>query len=115
MTVRSDRPGRQHHRVDLGRDPGRHRDDVDLLGLIALPEVQRERRAGVVDASTAGDPLRAMEVAERDVRRGGREGRRRDRVLLDEVRGPLAAAGGRAQHEGVGGNDVDGVRARTLR
>ena len=99
----------QRHGADVGRDAGRDRDDVDLLDLLALAEVELQRRPAVVQRRPGRDPLRTVEVAERAVadRRGERLGR--DGVLVDEVGRPFPTARLGAEHERVGGQHVDRV------
>ena len=97
---------RQANRPDVGGHARLERDDVDLLGLLALAEVELQRRAAVVQRRAGRDALRPVQVAEGAVADRGGERRGGDGVLVDEVGRSLAAAGDGAEHEGVGGEDV---------
>ena len=114
-TERSGRPALSGTARTSAGTPGSEVDDVDLLALLALAEVQLQRRAAVVQGWAGGDALRAVEVAERAVPDGRRERRRGHGVLLDQVGRPLAASGRRAEDEGVGGEHVHGVGAEARR
>ena len=60
--------------------------------VVALTEVELQRRARVVGRRRPVDALVAVEVTERDVAGGGREDRGRHGVVEHGVRGPFAAA-----------------------
>ncbi len=107
--VRRRRPADEPAGADVGRDAGRGGDDVDLLGVIALTEVELQRRTAVVQRGAGRDPLGAVQVPERAVADRRRERCGGDGVLVDEVRRPLAPALQGAEDERVGDEDVHGV------
>ncbi len=74
-TVRSAAAGGERHRPDRGRQPGRDLDHVDDRLVRLLAEVERERASRSSGAAHgARQLLGAVEVAERHVVGGGREG-----------------------------------------
>ena len=82
---------------------------LTCLRSVDFTEVELQRRSAVVDRRRTGDRLSPVEMPERDVAGRRREGRRRDGVLLDEVRGSLATAGRPPRHERVRQQEVDRV------
>ena len=79
------------------------------VGVVLLAEVDGERRPAVDDGARRGKGLPAVQVAQRDVVRLGREGAGRHVVFEDRLRGPLAAAQRAAGDGQVGHHHVHRV------
>ncbi len=103
------RPARSSTGVTLAGSPGSSSTTLTCLRSLVSPKSSCSGRAAVVDGRGAGDLLGAVQVPERDVPRGRRERRAEDGVLLHQVGGPLAAAGGATVDERVGDEHVDRV------